>query len=141
MIIRPGVSACVLSAHGVLLQRRDDNGLWGLPGGAVDPGETVSAAVVREVREETGLVVRPVRLIGVYSDPANHQVMTYPDGNVIHYVSTAFECVVVGGALACGAESLEVAWFPPDALPPDLMPVARLRIQDALARQPSAFVR
>jgi ADP-ribose pyrophosphatase YjhB (NUDIX family) len=141
MLIRPGVSACIFGPEGVLLQRRDDNGLWGLPGGAVDPGESVSAAVVREVREETGLVVRPVRLIGVYSDPANHQVMTYPDGNVIHYVSTAFECAVVGGVLACGAESLALEWYDPQALPADLMPVARLRIQDALARQPSAFVR
>src|ERR1051325_4042675 len=69
MVIRPGVSAVVLTPEGLLLQRRSDNGLWGLPGGGVEPGESVSAAIVREVREETGLDVTPVRLVGVYSAP------------------------------------------------------------------------
>ncbi|MFN8544177.1 MAG: NUDIX domain-containing protein [Candidatus Binatia bacterium] len=141
MVIRPGVSAVIFSDAGVLLQRRDDNGLWGLPGGAVEPGESLRVAVVREVREETGLVVEPVRVIGVYSAPENHQVMTYPDGNVIHYISTALECVIVGGEIVCGAESLELGWFAPDAPPADLMPVALLRLRDALARQPRAFLR
>jgi ADP-ribose pyrophosphatase YjhB (NUDIX family) len=141
MVIRPGVAAVIFEDGGVLLQRRDDNGKWGLPGGGVEPGESVAAAVVREVREETGLEVEPLRLIGVYSDPANHQVVVYPDGNVIHYVSTVFECAIRGGALACGAESLELGFFPPDALPADTLPISRIRIVDALAREPRAFVR
>ena len=58
----------------VLLQRRDDNGRWGLPGGSVEPGESVRTAVIREVHEETGLDVEPLRLIGVYSDPANEAI-------------------------------------------------------------------
>jgi 8-oxo-dGTP pyrophosphatase MutT (NUDIX family) len=141
MQIRPGVAAVIFAGEAVLLQRRDDNGKWGLPGGSVEPGESVHAAVVREVWEETGLTVEPVRLIGVYSDPANHQVITYPDGNVIHYVSSVFECVVRGGTLACGVESLDLGWFPPDALPDDTLPISRIRIADALARQVGAFVR
>jgi len=141
MQIRPGVTAVILTDAGVLLQRRDDTGSWGLPGGAVDPGETVRDAVVREVREETGLEVEPLRLVGVYSDPALHQVMRYPDGNVVHFVSVVFECVIRGGAIAPGPESLEVAFHDPEQLPADLMPVARIRLRDALARQPQAFVR
>ena len=141
MMIRPGVSALIHTAEGVLLQRRSDNQLWGLPGGGVEPGESVSQAVVREVREETGLEVTPVRLIGVYSAPENDQIVTYPDGNVIHYVSTSFECRIVGGTLACGTESLELGWFDPDRLPAELVPMHRIRIFDALARQPGAFVR
>ena len=141
MVIRPGVSAIILTPEGVLLQRRSDNGFWGLPGGSVEPGESVVEAVIREVREETGLEVRPGRLIGVYSSPALHQIVTYPDGNVIHYVSSSFECELLGGTLAINDESLELRWFPPDALPDDLMPVHRIRILDTLARQVGAFVR
>jgi ADP-ribose pyrophosphatase YjhB (NUDIX family) len=141
MVIRPGVAAVIFRDGDVLLQRRDDNGKWGLPGGGVEPGESVATAVAREVREETGLEVEPVRLIGVYSDPANHQIITYPDGNVIHYVSSVFECAIRGGALECGCESLELGFFAPDALPDDTLPISRIRIHDALARQSSAFVR
>jgi len=142
MVIRPGVSAVVLTPEGLLLQRRSDNGLWGLPGGGVEPGESVSAAIVREVREETGLDVTPVRLVGVYSAPENGQIVTYPDGNVIHYVSTSFECRVLGGTLRpCARESLDVQWFDPEGLPAELMPMHRIRVVDALARQPVAFVR
>lgn len=141
MLIRPGVAAVIMTADGVLLQRRDDNRMWGLPGGGVEPGETVRDAVIREVLEETGLAVEPLRLIGVYSDPAHHQIITYPDGTVTHYVSIVFECVVRGGTLTCCEESLELAYFPPDALPHDLMPISRVRIHDALANQVGAFVR
>src|SRR6476619_316959 len=111
MVIRAGVAAVICDGERVLLQRRDDNGRWGLPGGGVDPGESVRTAIVREVREETGLDVEPLRLIGVYSYPAHHQVITYPDGNVIHYVSVVFECAIRGGTLACGAESLDLGFF------------------------------
>ena len=141
MEIRPGVSAIILTAEGLLLQRRSDNGLWGLPGGSVEPGESVSEAVVREVREETGLEVTPLRLVGVYSLPANGQVVTYPDGNVIHYVSSSFECRIVGGTLAPNHESLELGWFDPERLPAEMMPMHRVRIGDALARRAEAFVR
>jgi ADP-ribose pyrophosphatase YjhB (NUDIX family) len=141
MIIRPGVSAIIRSPEGLLLQRRSDNGLWGLPGGGVEAGESVSQAVVREVREETGLEVVPERLIGVYSAPELHQIVTYPDGNVIHYISSSFECRVVGGELECGVESLELGWFDPEALPGELVPMHRVRIHDAMAGQVGAFVR
>ena len=142
MVIRPGVSAIILTGEGLLLQRRSDNNLWGLPGGGVEPGESVSEAVVREVHEETGLDVRPVRLIGIYSAPALGQVVTYPDGNVIHYISSTFECRVVGGTLACdGNESLELGWFDPERLPAEMVPMHRVRVADALAKQIEAFVR
>src|SRR5229473_2541660 len=141
MVIRPGVSAIILTGEGLLLQRRSDNRLWGLPGGGVEPGESVTEAVVREVREETGLEVVPLRLIGVYSAPEHGQIVTYPDGNVTHYISSSFECRVVSGALACSHESLELGWFDPERLPADMVPMHRVRIADALARRREAFVR
>ena len=141
MVIRPGVSAIILTPEGVLLQRRSDNGFWGLPGGSVEPGESVVEALIREVREETGLDVRPGRLVGVYSSPALHQIVTYPDGNVIHYVSASFECRIIGGVIACGSESLELGWFDAQKLPDGFLPMHRIRIEDALAGRAEAFVR
>lgn len=141
MVIRPGVAAVIFADGRILLQRRDDTGRWGLPGGGVEPGESVRQAIIREVHEETGLHVEPLRLIGVYSDPVHHQIVTYPDGNVIHYVSSVFECAVRGGELTCCEESLELGWFDPRALPEDVMSISIIRISDALAARVEAFVR
>ena len=113
----------------------------GIPGGWRRTGESLHTAVRREVEEETGLLVEPVRVIGVYSSPDVHQVITYPDGTVVHYISTALECMITGGTLACGPESLELAWCDPEAPPPTLMPVAHIRLRDALARVPQAYLR
>jgi HAD superfamily hydrolase (TIGR01450 family) len=140
--VRPGVAAVVLDAAGrVLLARRADNGLWGLPSGHVEPGETVVEAVAREVREETGLDVRVLRLVGLYSDPAS-QVFAYPDGRVTHFITACFACAVAGGDVCCdGVEALEAAYFAPESLPPDLLPMHPQWLTDALAAQATAFVR
>jgi glycerol-1-phosphatase len=140
--IRPGVSAVIFDGEGrILLQQRTDNGLWGLPGGAVEFGESVVAALHREVVEETGLTIEIDRLIGVYSHPDHHQIMTYPDGNVFHFVSTCFACRPTGGTLTLGDETSGLAWFTPPAWPSELMPVHRIRIDDALTRAASPYVR
>jgi ADP-ribose pyrophosphatase YjhB (NUDIX family) len=139
--LRPSVAAIVTDGDGhVLLQRRSDNGRWGLPGGSVEIGESVTEAIVREVREETGLAVEVVRLIGVYSDP-NLQVVRYADGNVVHYISSLFLCRVVGGDLQTCEESLDVQFFDPARLPEDLLAMHRIRLQDAAANRPEAFIR
>lgn len=140
--IRPGVSAVIVDDAGrVLLQQRTDNGRWGLPGGAIEFGESIVEALHREVMEETGLTVEIGRLIGVYSHPDFHQIITYPDGNVFHFVSTCFECRPTGGTLTLGDETCGLAWFAPPAWPPDLLPVHRVRIEDALQHVPLPFVR
>ncbi len=139
--IRPGVAAMIRNGQGqILLQRRSDNGLWGLPGGSVEIGESVQQAIVREVEEETGLGVEVERLIGVYSDPAV-QVVRYPDGNVVHYISTLFACRILEGSLRTCEETLELDYFDPGALPADLVPMHRVRIADALANRADAFIR
>jgi ADP-ribose pyrophosphatase YjhB (NUDIX family) len=139
--VRSSVSAVIFDRRRrLLLQQRSDGGQWGLPGGAVEIGESVADAVAREVREETGLTVAARRIIGVYSDPGL-QVVRYPDGNVWHYVSVCFECVVRGGTLTTCDETLALEWFALDALPATLLPNHRIRIRDARARRVAAFVR
>ena len=124
----------------VLLQQRSDNGFWNLPGGGLELGESVAQACVREVREETNLEVEIVRLIGVYSAP-EITTMSYPDGRIIQYITSLFECRVTGGKLEVDAESLALEWFDPRKLPEPFSPNHILRLQDALAGQVAAFWR
>jgi ADP-ribose pyrophosphatase YjhB (NUDIX family) len=139
--LRPGVAAIVYNGEGrILLQRRSDNGLWGLPGGSVEIGESVRDAIVREVREETGLTVEVVRLIGVYSDP-RVQIVRYPDGNVVHYISSVFACRILSGTLQTCDETLDLKFFDPAQLPEDLVPMHRIRIRDWMTNTPAAFIR
>ena len=139
--VRASVSAVIFDRRGrLLLQQRSDGGQWGLPGGSVEIGESVHDAVIREVREETGLRVTVRRLIGVYSEP-RRQVVRYPDGNVWHYVSVCFECAVQGGELTTCDETLALAYVSPTRLPATLLPNHRIRIRDARSRRPAAFIR
>jgi ADP-ribose pyrophosphatase YjhB (NUDIX family) len=75
------VTAFVLNdADRVLMIRRTDSGRYAIPGGQQEIGETVSQTVVREVAEETGIDVEPVRIVGIYSDPDH--VIAFTDGEV-----------------------------------------------------------
>lgn len=139
--VRPSVSAVILNDdRRLLLQQRSDGGQWGLPGGSVEVGESVTEAMVREVLEETGLDVRVRRLVGVYSTPAL-QVVRYPSGHVWHYVTVCFECAIRGGTLTTGDETLALGFFSPRRLPPTLLPNHRVRIRDAMTRRPRPFIR
>jgi len=139
--IRASVSAVIFDRRGrLLLQQRSDGGQWGLPGGSVEVGESLAAAVQREVKEETGLAVDVRRVVGVYSDPAL-QVVRYPTGHVWHYVNVCFECRARSGVLTTCDETLDLRYFPPRRLPPTLLPNHRVRIRDARARRPAAFIR
>jgi 8-oxo-dGTP pyrophosphatase MutT (NUDIX family) len=139
--VRASVAAVIFDRRGrILLQQRSDGGQWGLPGGSVEIGESVAEAVVREVREETGLRVKARRIVGVYSNPTL-QVVRYPDGNVWHYITTCFECAVLGGTLTTCDETLALAYFPPGRLPRTLLRNHRIRIRDARARRAGASVR
>ncbi len=124
-----------------LLMQRSDNGQWGLPGGYVEKGESVSEAAAREVFEETGVEVAVGRLIGVYSDPAR-QVIAYADGNRVQAVNLCFEARAVGqGEPTTPEETLQTGYFAATALPDPMVPIHDIRIQDALAGAPDCQVR
>ena len=107
-------AACVIERGGkTLMVRRavqTGYGLWSMPGGYVDRGETVETAAAREVEEEAGLLVAIEQLIGLFSDPGNPVVVA------------AYAATEVGGVLAPGPESLDVGFFALDDLPPLAFP-------------------
>ena len=116
----------------LLLMRRSDNGHWGLPGGYVEPGESVLDAAAREVLEETGVEIEVGRLIGVYSDPGR-QVLEYADGARVQAVNLCFEAVAVGsGTMSTPEETLETGYFSCDGLPEPFVPIHTVRLNDAL---------
>ncbi|MEM3070806.1 MAG: NUDIX hydrolase [Candidatus Bathyarchaeia archaeon] len=106
-----GVAAVIFRGNEVLLTRRRNppgEGLWGLPGGVVELGETVREAIVREVREECGIEVEPIKLLEVYDS-----IVRDEEGRVrFHYILSEFLCKVVGGSLKPSSDALEAGWIP-----------------------------
>jgi 8-oxo-dGTP pyrophosphatase MutT (NUDIX family) len=129
-LMMPGIGAVVQNDHGeILLQRASDDGKWHFIGGAMEPDEQPADAVVREVYEETGLLVRPDRLVTVYTIPR----ITYPNGDVIIYTAIVFACTIIGGQLQVNDdESLEVGFFAPEAMP-DIDPYERMFVQQGIS--------
>jgi ADP-ribose pyrophosphatase YjhB (NUDIX family) len=124
----PGGSALVTDDEGrILMQRRSDSGNWALPGGVMDIGETLEQCVVREVKEETGLDIAIIGLLGIYTDP-NH-VIAYADGEVRQQFNVTYLARVTGGTIAVSKESTEVRFVDPTEL--DHLPIhdtVRLRL-------------
>ena len=129
-IFAPGVRAILLNEAGdVLLQRRTDMPLWGLPSGSVELDESAFDALEREVAEETSLRILEAEPMALYCGPS--QRFTYPNGDEIQCFSVAF---IVrrweGQPRADGVEGSEVRFFPLSELPEDLAPVHRQTLED-----------
>ena len=125
-------SAFVQDEQGrVLLIRRMDNKLCSIPGGQLELGETLGQAIVREVREETGIEVHPTGVIGIYSNPGH--VIEYDNGEVRQEFSICFRAKRIGGVERTSEESSEVMWATPHELHMlQIHPSTRLRIEHAL---------
>ena len=117
----------------ILLVQRCDSGVWELPGGRVDVGESALDAARRETAEESGITVRITGLVGLYTDPG--QVVRAVDGQVRQQFAVVFRGAAAGGvARADGVETCSVAWAGLDdvrKLPVE--PATRIRIGHALA--------
>lgn len=123
----------------VLLIRRSDNGLWAMPGGVMEVGETLSQAAEREVLEETGYEVEVVDIIGIYSDPKH--LIAYDDGEVRQQFAISFRGRLRGGEARTSDESPVVSWVDPETLPDDAMhPSTDLRVRHGLQKLPRPYL-
>jgi ADP-ribose pyrophosphatase YjhB (NUDIX family) len=138
--IVPAVSAIVPNTQGALLLiRRTDNGYWSIPGGGVEPGESVSQAAAREVREETGIDCEVVGLVGIYSNPGH--VAAYDDGEVRQEFSICFTTRLVGGTIRTSTESSAVQFIPPSNIPDyKIHPSIRMRINHYLDQRSTPYI-
>ena len=127
------VAALVLIPAGeaiLLVKQSYGKHYWSLPGGAMEPGESLEHAAVREVREETGLDVRLKRVVGLYSTPS------------VGTLAVTFEGEVVGGTLTRATnETSDCRYFPVDRLPEPVREHLRQRIDDFRQGVPHAIVR
>jgi ADP-ribose pyrophosphatase YjhB (NUDIX family) len=131
----PAVNVVVVNDAGeILLIRRTDNGNWAVPGGAVDLGESVAQAAVRETLEESGIECAITRLVGIYSD-SRHVILYTSNGEARQEFSIVLTARAVSGQPTPSSESSEVRWVPEAELPGYTMDRSmRIRINDFLSR-------
>jgi ADP-ribose pyrophosphatase YjhB (NUDIX family) len=132
--IVPSVNVVVVNDNDeILMIRRSDNGNWAVPGGAVDLGESLKQAAVRETNEESGVDVEVTGLVGIYTDP-KHVVFYTSNGEARQEFSIVLTARAVGGALRTSSESTEVRWVRSEHVDElDMDRSMRLRIGDYLS--------
>lgn len=111
--IVPSVNVVVVNdAREILLIRRSDNDNWALPGGAIDLGESLTQAAVRETKEETGIDCEIIGLVGIYTDPG-HIIFYTSNGEARQEFSVVLKARAVGGSPTPSDESTVVRWISP----------------------------
>jgi ADP-ribose pyrophosphatase YjhB (NUDIX family) len=137
----PSVNVVVVNDAGeILLIRRTDNGKWAVPGGAIDLGESVAQAAVRETREESGIECAITGIVGIYSDP-KHVILYTSNGEARQEFSIVLAAQAVRGQPTPSSESSQVRWVPEAELPGNTMDRSmRIRINDFLSRSDSPVI-
>lgn len=118
----PSVAAIIKNNDDeILFQYPGEGEYWSLPAGAIEPGEAPAQALIREVWEETGLTVRPKKLLGIFGGETFR--FTYPNGDQVEYNVFVFECIIISGKLtAIDGESAKLQFFKEENKPKLALP-------------------
>jgi ADP-ribose pyrophosphatase YjhB (NUDIX family) len=137
----PSVNVVVVNDAGeILMIRRTDNDNWAVPGGAIDLGESVAQAAVRETREESGIECEITGIIGIYSDP-KHVILYTSNGEVRQEFSILLTSRPLSGQPTPSSETSEVRWIPISEVRNYTMDRSmRIRINDYLDRKESPVI-
>ncbi|HDR4728566.1 TPA: NUDIX hydrolase [Bacillus cereus] len=127
-----GVAVAVFNEQGQILLQQRRNGIWGVPGGFVELGESTEEAGRREVFEETGIEIGTLQLISVFS--GKEFFVKLPNGDEFYPITIAYLCKDIKGGLlkADGIESLSVQFFDFDKLPENIRPFIKKLIEQNL---------
>lgn len=138
----PSVNVVVTNDQGeILLIRRSDNENWAIPGGAIDLGESMTQAAIRETKEESGIDCEVTGLVGIYTDP-KHVIFYTSNGEARQEFSIVLTARPVGGSPSPSDESTEVRWVPVSEIPGYNMDRSmRLRITDYLGERASPILK
>ncbi len=121
LLLVPSVAAVIRDKDGSLLLQEKAGHIWSLPAGAIEPGESPQDAVYREVREETGLVVEPIEIRGVFGGSAFRY--TYSNGDMVEYTVVLFRCrIVTSSAAPLDSETQALRYFPKEQMPELTLP-------------------
>jgi len=137
----PSVNVVVVNDAGeILMIRRTDNDNWAVPGGAIDLGESVAQAAVRETREESGIECEITGIVGIYSDP-KHVILYTSNGEARQEFSIVLTARPLSGQPTPSSESSEVRWVPvSEARDYTMDRSMRIRINDYVARKESPVI-
>lgn len=142
-LILPGAIAVVWDEAGrMLVTQRSYENYWDIPGGFSDLGETATHTALREIHEETGLIIEPLRILGVYSNPKLIRG-EYPNGDIVQAVGLLIEGRVIGGDLKPdGDETRAAAFLSLDELgqQPNIRPLMRQILTDLAAIEDAPFI-
>jgi len=106
---------------GILFEKRSDNGMWCVPGGSIEFGETLEEALQREIKEETSLTIFNPELFDIYSNVH----ITYPNGDEVYYTDVLYVVRDYEGELSPDGESTDLRWFSVENLPENIVPIQR----------------
>lgn len=113
----------------VLFCHRRDYNLWNLPGGGVEVGESPWDALVREIKEETGLEAQPIHLTGVYSKPDKNEIVL------------SFVCQIIGGEITVTDEADKIEYFEIGQIPKNTSPKQIERVNDYFSNKSTTHFR